>query len=730
MREQVNEPAAPVYQPGTVLAGRYELLQRLGHGRLGEVWKGQDNRLGLTVAIRVLYPDVDAEIVAEDATQLMSLTHPNVLRVYDVVRSPEGNAVIQEFASGRTLDRLLRERPAPFEVPEIQEWAVQLIGALQFGMEHTSISHGDIRLDNLYINSDNRLKIADFGFSYLKDQLPPVDEAGASSDRSLSYLSPQRLAGEEPSLADDIYAAGACLYELLTGKPVFEGGNVVSQISFKVPPGIAERRKELGLPPGKIPKNWEAFIAKCLSKQAFERPTTRADLSLLTDARTEKHKTEVSPIAAAKPFKAPRVPVGNFSKLLVPLLAGGAVLVLIPILVFALVIGPRDQKIRERTEEAAVLDEEDGAPEVNARERLDAWDEFQQRYAIQPVGFTKRDEELLVHAGQRKKHWQQELDRLAREKEDAEKAAAELTSRLRRALIAVKQSESATAAPSERVTAWTAIEQEYGKEGHPTSESYQALLNEVALTRAGWVQKEKDQRQAQDQARQVAESEVKKVMDQQNEWASAREQSWTTLQTYVKDPVATPVSKVSRIEAFLEELKNSPAGTTDAVARYTQQAEALRTEILAAADGQAPASPLPIADLVANAHIAGESASVQRALVILAQEKLDVTTDGDHGTRSHNALLDYQRSHKLVPTAQLDLPTLKSMGLDTLSADQITEQAKDLNKSSGSSGSSRRYKKKAAEPEEEPGFWSKVGGIFKKDKDEKSKTKSSSEKRK
>ena len=114
------------------------------------------------------------------------------------------------------------------------------------------------------------------------------------TSETLPYKSPQRAAGGEPAITDDLYSLGATLYELLTSKPPFYAGDIGAQVSGKVPPSMTERRAELGIEGEAIPKNWEETVAACLAKDPVQRPQSAIEVE-------KRLKSAASSIAKPQP---------------------------------------------------------------------------------------------------------------------------------------------------------------------------------------------------------------------------------------------------------------------------------------------------------------------------------------------------------------------------------------------------------------------------------------------
>ncbi len=257
---------------------RFRLKRILGKGGMGVVWLAQDEKANREVALKFM-PD----IVAGNATALqdmrretrngIKLSHQNVVTMYDLVEENESAAIIMEYVRGGTLDNLRRNQPSQvFEVATVESYVNQLLDALDYAHNVAKMVHRDLKPLNLMVDEHDVLKVADFGIARnLQDSVSRIsmkfNGAGA-----LAYMSPQQMLGDNPSPMDDIYALGATLYELLTGKPPFWTGDIATQLESRIPPRMSERRQEFGIRGAAIPEAWETVVAACLEKRPEDRP--------------------------------------------------------------------------------------------------------------------------------------------------------------------------------------------------------------------------------------------------------------------------------------------------------------------------------------------------------------------------------------------------------------------------------------------------------------------------
>jgi serine/threonine protein kinase len=269
---------------GTKLFNRFTLQKVLGRGGMGIVWLARDERLDRLVALKLVPEAVcfDAsaqEDLKRETRKSLMLTHPNIVRIFDFIEDEHAAAISMEYVDGSTLSSLRVKKPTKcFEVIEVGPWVTSLCDALTYAHDSASLIHRDLKPSNLMVNSRLDLKITDFGIAVsLRDSMGCVSVRTSSG--TLNYMSPQQLLGEDPSPADDIYAVGATLYEMLSSKPPFFGGDVASQVREVIAPTITQRRAKFGINGQPIPKYWEETIAGCIAKNPEQRPRTAADIA-------------------------------------------------------------------------------------------------------------------------------------------------------------------------------------------------------------------------------------------------------------------------------------------------------------------------------------------------------------------------------------------------------------------------------------------------------------------
>jgi eukaryotic-like serine/threonine-protein kinase len=217
-------------KPGTVL-GQYEIRAPLGAGGMGEVYRAHDTRLDREVAVKVLPESFSSDPdrlhrFEQEARAVAALNHPNILAVYQMATQDGVSYLVSELLEGETLRERLSRGAVP--VRKTIDYAGQIARGLAAAHEK-GIVHRDLKPENLFVTNDGRLKILDFGLAKLN---PPVDSSNAGATLTQAteagtvmgtagYMSPEQVRGKTVDHRADIFAFGAILYELLTGKQTF-----------------------------------------------------------------------------------------------------------------------------------------------------------------------------------------------------------------------------------------------------------------------------------------------------------------------------------------------------------------------------------------------------------------------------------------------------------------------------------------------------------------------------
>ena len=269
---------------GSRVFGRYRLETVAGRGGMGVVWKAYDERLERTVALKLLPEAVagDPEAIRDlkrETTRCLELTHPGIVRVYDFVEAEGLAAIAMEFVDGESLARRKTAAPnACLQLAELGPLAGQLCAALEYAHNEAKVVHRDLKPANVLMTREGKAKITDFGIAHsLSESRARLTGKEGDTSGTLPYMSPQQVRGNDPAASDDIYAVGATLYELLTGKPPFHTGDVAWQIREAAPKPVNARLASMGL--DSVPAEWEETIQACLAKEPEQRPKSAADVA-------------------------------------------------------------------------------------------------------------------------------------------------------------------------------------------------------------------------------------------------------------------------------------------------------------------------------------------------------------------------------------------------------------------------------------------------------------------
>lgn len=277
--------AARLYVPGDVIGnGRYTLKQELGRGGGGVVWLAQDEHLQQTVAIKRLPPELANDTVAlgdliSEVQKARLLSHPNIIRIHDFVKLPDELPFItMEHVDGTDLGSLRNQQSnGCFTWSRLEGLAIQMCESLQYAHEQ-KIIHRDLKPANMMITREGNLKLADFGIAASVSDSNPKTEMEGDASGTTVYMSPQQMRGLRPEPADDIYALGATLYDLITTRPPFYTGDIFQLVQEVPPPTISQRMADYSLE-HHLPPHAEQAIMLCLAKNPEDRPASAKDLA-------------------------------------------------------------------------------------------------------------------------------------------------------------------------------------------------------------------------------------------------------------------------------------------------------------------------------------------------------------------------------------------------------------------------------------------------------------------
>ncbi|GAA4635990.1 hypothetical protein GCM10023196_083880 [Actinoallomurus vinaceus] len=255
------------FGPSTVLGDRYRLVERIAVGGQGEVWRAEDTALGRPVAVKLLrgeYAD-SAEFrdrFRREAQNAAALSHPGIAQVfdYDEGRGDEPPYLVMEYVEGESLAATIA-RDAPMDLDRVLEVLGSAAAAL--AVAHAAgLVHRDVKPGNLLVGRDGSIKITDFGIARAVDAIP-LTRTGMLMGTPL-YLAPEQATGRQATAATDLYALGIIAYEMLTGRPPYEGPPTAVLLAHRDAPLPA-------LPPS-VPSGVRDLILALTTKDPAMRP--------------------------------------------------------------------------------------------------------------------------------------------------------------------------------------------------------------------------------------------------------------------------------------------------------------------------------------------------------------------------------------------------------------------------------------------------------------------------
>ncbi len=292
----------------------YQVLEKIGEGGMGAVYKAQDTRLGRLVALKILVREdggnteqnaMRARRFTQEAKSASALNHPNIITIYDAGCEQGIDYIAMEYVAGHTLDALIGRHG--MRISEALRYVRQMADALA-AAHAAGILHRDLKPANVMVNDAGLVKVLDFGLAKQALSSETADEAQTRSLGTgdgiilgtIGYMSPEQAEGKKLDFRSDIFSFGAVLYEMVTGRRPFAGGSqaaTLAAILQSEPKPAAALREDL-------PPDLDKLIARCLRKDPARRVQTMADLKVALEDLEEDSKTSgaVRPAAARKRF--------------------------------------------------------------------------------------------------------------------------------------------------------------------------------------------------------------------------------------------------------------------------------------------------------------------------------------------------------------------------------------------------------------------------------------------
>lgn len=297
---------------GTMLGNRYELLEKIGEGGMAEVYKAKCHLLNRFVAIKILksqYSDNTDFLkkFKQEASAAASLSHNNIVGIYDIGSENNINYIVMEYVDGKTLKQIINEKKV-LKTEEAIAIAMQIARALECA-HNNNIIHRDVKPHNILVTKDGIIKVTDFGIAKATSSVTITN-----SDRiigSAHYFSPEQAKGSVVDCRTDIYSLGIVMYEMVTGKVPYDAESPVS-VALK-------HIQEKVVPPKdineKIPESLNKLILKAIEKEPYKRYNTAKELFIDLDKIKKNPETEIITQDEEKEYtrvmKPINVPVNN-----------------------------------------------------------------------------------------------------------------------------------------------------------------------------------------------------------------------------------------------------------------------------------------------------------------------------------------------------------------------------------------------------------------------------------
>ncbi len=295
---------------GTI--GHYEIVEKLGEGGMGVVYKVRDTHLDRFAAIKVLPPEKVADPerkrrFVQEAKAASALNHPNIVTIYDIDQQDGVDYIAMEHIQGRTLEQLIGRKG--MKLGEALKCAVQIADALSrahaAGIIHRDLKPGNIMVNGPASGQPGLVKVLDFGLAKLTEPAPgeeastrtlkPTTEEGAIVG-TVAYMSPEQAEGKPLDARSDIFSFGALLYEMITGRRAFQKESNISTLA-------AILNQEPAALSAEIPHDLEKIVKRCLRKDPTQRFQTMADLKVALEELKEESESGKLMAVPARPRK-------------------------------------------------------------------------------------------------------------------------------------------------------------------------------------------------------------------------------------------------------------------------------------------------------------------------------------------------------------------------------------------------------------------------------------------
>ncbi|MBP1657944.1 MAG: serine/threonine protein kinase, partial [Bacteroidetes bacterium] len=266
----------------------YKILEKLGEGGMGVVYRAEDTRLNRTVALKFLPRGLESheperERFLQEAQAASALNHPNVCTIYDIAEAEGQQFIAMEYVDGMTLREKIAR--AQLDIGTAVGYAIQIGEALEEA-HAKGIVHRDIKAENIMVNSKNQVKVMDFGLAKLKGSLKLTKTT--STLGTLAYMAPEQIQGGTVDARNDIFSFGVVLYEMLTGHLPFRGEHEAAMM-YSI---VNEEPESLQVSLPNAPSELLHTVNRALEKDPEERYQTVHEM-LIDLRRLKKDTTRV-----------------------------------------------------------------------------------------------------------------------------------------------------------------------------------------------------------------------------------------------------------------------------------------------------------------------------------------------------------------------------------------------------------------------------------------------------
>lgn len=289
----------------TMLKSRYLLVSQLASGGMAVVYKGVDQKLGRTVAIKILRPSLTVDPVfitrfENEARSIANLSHPNIVIVHDVDSDGPTHYIVMELVNGSDLKKVIRTHGA-LPLDRALNLSIQIAKGLGFA-HRARIVHADVKPQNLLLTQNDVVKITDFGIAQAFSDTQPAQRASVVWG-SPHYFAPEQAQGEKPTAAADVYSIGIVMFEMLTGRLPYTGASQQDLAMAHIQSPIPDVRDFNPT----IPAELADVVKKIMSKKANDRYSEAGRLeAVLRDLQTRLNGHTVAPSHA--PESTPQRP--------------------------------------------------------------------------------------------------------------------------------------------------------------------------------------------------------------------------------------------------------------------------------------------------------------------------------------------------------------------------------------------------------------------------------------